>query len=139
MFNRENKVGSIEQLEQKLKSLEVDSSRNKTGYWQKLSDLCSKMSADQLNFVSNNDEVINAKSKMMEAFSLFLFEKYKEDFASIENFQKYCDDYIDTINDTAKNYHENVSKAINENKELRARILKLEKELNNAKPDTKGT
>lgn len=139
MFNRENKVGSIEQLEQKLKSLEVDSSRNKTGYWQKLTDSCAKMSADQLNFVSNNDDVINAKSKMMEAFSLFLFEKYKEDFANLDNFKPYCDDYIDTINDTAKNYYENVSKAIDENKELRARIMKLEKELNNAKSDTKGT
>lgn len=134
MFESLNKVGSIESLEEKLKSL----GSNKTSYWLKLSDSCSKMSADQLNYVSNDEAVINAKSKMMDAFSLFLFEKYKEDFASTEMFVKYCDDYIDTINDVSKNYTDSIIKTLDENKELKAKILKLEKELNNAKSNAKG-
>jgi hypothetical protein len=96
------------------------------------------MSADQLNYVSNDEAVINAKSKMMDAFSLFLFEKYKEDFASTVMFVKYCDDYIDTINDVSKNYTDSIIKTLDENKELKAKILKLEKELNNAKSNAKG-
>lgn len=134
MFESLNKVGSIESLEEKIKSL----GSNKTSYWLKLSDSCSKMSADQLNYVSNDEAVINAKSKMMDAFSLFLFEKYKEDFASTEMFVKYCDDYIDTINDVSKNYTDSIIKTLDENKELKAKILKLEKELNNAKSNAKG-
>jgi hypothetical protein len=134
MFESLNKVGSIESLEEKIKSL----GSNKTSYWLKLSESCSKMSADQLNYVSNDEAVINAKSKMMDAFSLFLFEKYKEDFASTEMFVKYCDDYIDTINDVSKNYTDSIIKTLDENKELKAKILKLEKELNNAKSNAKG-
>ena len=134
MFESLNKVGSIESLEEKIKSL----GSNKTSYWLKLSESCSKMSADQLNYVSNDEAVINAKSKMMDAFSLFLFEKYKEDFASTEMFVKYCDDYIDTINDVSKNYTDSIIKTLDENKELKAKISKLEKELNNAKSNAKG-
>ena len=70
MLKSENKVGSIELLEQKLKSLEAPA--NKTSYWQKLSDKCSKMSADQLNYVQNSEEVIGAKNQMMEALSIHI-------------------------------------------------------------------
>ena len=127
MFKSENKVGSIEALEQKLKSLEAPAV--KTSYWQKLSEKCSKMSADQLHFVSNSDEVIEAKSKMMEAFNLFLFEKFKEDFVQVEQFQKLADNYIDTIEDIGKDYTKQVTKTIEENLEQRQEIERLKQEI----------
>ena len=133
MFESLNKVGSIESLEEKIKSL----GSNKTSYWLKLSESCSKMSADQLNYVSNDEAVINAKSKMMDAFSLFLFEKYKDEFASNEMFTHLCDEYIDTITDVSVEYTENITKTLDENKELKAKIQQLQRELNNAKSDTK--
>jgi gas vesicle protein len=131
MLKSENKVGSIELLEQKLKSLEAPA--NKTSYWQKLSDKCSKMSADQLNFVISNDKVINAKSRMMEAFNLFLFEKFKDDFIQYDDFKKLSDEYIDTIEDIAKDYSEKVSKTIAENEEQKAEIEKLKQEIKRLK------
>ena len=131
MFESKNKVGSIEALEQKLKSLEAPA--NRTSYWQKLSEKCSKMSADQLHFVSNSDEVIEAKSKMMEAFNLFLFEKFKEDFVEIEQFQKLADSYIDTIEDIGKDYTKQVTKTIEENLEQRQEIERLKQEIKRLK------
>lgn len=131
MFESKNKVGSIEALEQKLKSLEAPAS--KTSYWQKLSEKCSKMSADQLHFVSNSDEVIEVKSKMMEAFNLFLFEKFKEDFVEIEQFQKLADSYIDTIEDIGKDYTKQVTKTIEENLEQRQEIERLKQEIKRLK------
>lgn len=131
MFKSENKVGSIEALEQKLKSLEAPAV--KTSYWQKLSEKCSKMSADQLHFVSNSDEVIEAKSKMMEAFNLFLFEKFKEDFVQVEQFQKLADNYIDTIEDIGKDYTKQVTKTIEENLEQRQEIERLKQEIKRLK------
>ena len=136
MFKSLDKVGSIEALEQKLKSIEQP--KQKPSYWLKLSESCSKMSADQLNYVSNDEDVIQAKSRMMEAFNLYLFEKYKEEFAENEMFTKYCDDYIDKIADVANGYSENITKALSENEKLRAKIQELERKLSNAKSSTKG-
>ena len=136
MFESFNKVGSIETLEQKLKQLEKPA--NSTSYWQKLSDMCAKMSADQLNYVQNSEEVIGAKTRMMEAFNLFLFEKYKDDFVQVEMFTKLCDEYYDTIADIAQKYSEGVAHTLDENKALKAKIKELERKLNE-KSDTKGT
>ena len=136
MFENFNKVGSIEVLERKLKELETPV--NKASYWQKLSDACAKMSSDQLNFVSNNDEVTEAKSRMMEAFNLYLFERFKEEFATTEMFAKCCDDYVDKIIDTASNYSESITKTLDENEKLKAKIAELERKLSNAKSNTKG-
>ena len=134
MFKSFDKVGSIEALEHKLKELD----KPKPSYWLKLSESCSKMSADQLNYVSNDEDVRQAKSRMMEAFNLYLFEKYKEEFAENEMFTKYCDDYIDKITDVASGYSENITKALSENEKLRAKIQELERKLSNAKSSTKG-
>ena len=135
MFESFNKVGTIETLEQKLKQLEQKPA-SKSSYWQKLSDTCAKMSADQLNYVQNSEEVLKAKSQVMEAFNLYLFEKFKDDFVEVEMFTKLCDEYVDTITDIAQRYSDGVIKTLDENKELRAKIKELERKLNE-KSDTK--
>lgn len=128
---KSDRVGNIELLEQKIQNLESNVSTSKSGYWQKLSEICSKLSADQLNFITNNQNVITAKTKMMNAFSLYLFEKYKDDFAEIQDFQTLCDDYIDTIEDTLKEYSDKVTSTFEENKALKDKINELERKLNN--------
>lgn len=138
MFKSNDRGGKIELLEQQLK--DVTASANTTGYWQKLADHCAKMSADQLNYVFNeNEEVLISKSRLVEAFNLFLFEKYKNEFVEFETFRPYCDDYLDTVEEATKDYTNNITKTIDENKELKDKIQKLERELNNAKSNTKGT
>lgn len=140
MFKSDDRVGNIELLEQKLKHFEEQSSINETGYWQKLSEMCSKLSSDQLNYINNNENVIDKKNKIMEAFNLFLFEKFKQDFAEIPNCQKLCDDYVDTIQDTIANYNEQITNTIEENKELKTKIAELERKIkNNEKSNTKRT
>lgn len=138
MFKSTDKVGNIELLEHKLKNLEEQSSTNKTDYWQKLSDVCSKLSADQLNYINNSEKVIDKKNKMMEAFNLFLFEKYKNDFVEIEAFKNLCDDYVDTIQDVIKDYSKQVENTIEENKKLKQKLAELEKKINE-KSSTKRT
>ena len=135
MFESFNKVGTIEALQQKVKQLETPA--NNASYWQKLSDTCAKMSADQLNYVQNSEEVIQAKNRMMEAFNLYLFEKHKDEFAQVEMFTKLCDDYQDTIADVSSHYADSIAQTLDENKELRAKIKELERKLN-AKSDSKG-
>jgi hypothetical protein len=129
-----DKVGNIEFLEKQLKSLESKTSTNSTGYWSILSSNCEKMSADQLNFINSNDKVVECKAKMMEAFNLFLFERYKEDFAQVETIRPICDEYVNTILQVADDYGDVMKRTLEENEKLKAKIQELERK--NAKQNT---
>ena len=129
-----DKVGNIEFLEKQLKSLESKTSTNSTGYWSILSSNCEKMSADQLNFINSNDKVIECKAKMMEAFNLFLFERYKEEFSQVETIRPICDEYVNTILQVADDYGDVMKRTLEENEKLKAKIQELERK--NAKQNT---
>lgn len=138
MFN-DGRVGEIEMYKQQLAHLGQPAvPGGVAGYWQKLSDYCGKMSADQQNFVNNNPKVQESRAKMMEAFSLYLFERLKDEFVQLDSFRKLCDDYVDTVINTSKEYSERVAHAVNENENLKSRIAELERKLN-GKPNTSGT
>ena len=126
--NREYKdrLGGIESLE----------FSRPNGYWQRLSDYYSKMSADQQNFVSNNKKVLKYKAKMMEAFSLFIFEKYKNDFVQLDSFRKLCDDYVEAVITSSQSYSEQIANTAEENKVLKAKVAELERKLNETKSNT---
>ena len=126
MFSKTDKVGSIEYLEQKLQEL-GNSSANNASYWLKLSEHCAKLSSDQLKFVHNCDKVKKTKSKMMDAFNLYLFEKFKDEFAKFPNIQPLCDDYIESIISATDDYSNNVQNALLENEQLKQRIAELER------------
>ena len=132
MFNfNDTKVGSnIEQIEQKLKILEANATTNKTSYWQRLTANCEKMSADQLKFIDTNKNVIEAKARMMSAFNLYLFERFKEEFASVEQLTPICDEYINTILKTSDEYADVLANTLKENEILKQKLLEMEKKQN---------
>lgn len=138
MFN-DGRVGEIEFYKQQLAMV----GQNKAPavqdvYWQKLTDYCSKMSADQQNFVNNSTEVRDSRAKMMEAFNLYLFERHKDEFIQLDDFRELCDNYINSVIDTSKEYSAQVARTADENVSLKARIAELERKLN-AKFDANGT
>lgn len=139
MFNDE-RVGGIDYYKQQLLSQRgpVQGSPGAISLWQKLADYCSKMSADQQNFVEKNQRVLKSRTRMMEAFSLYLFERYKDEFIQLDNFRGLCDDYINSVIDTSKEYSAQVARTADENASLKARIAELERKLN-AKSDANGT
>lgn len=138
MFRSNDRVGNIVALEQRLAQEEGRSLSDKSSYWLKLSGYCENMSTDQLNFINNNKNVQQKRMLMMEAFNLYLFEKFKEEFAALEKIQPICDDYIDAIIDCSKEYSEKAIHAVEENENLKAKIAELERKLN-VKNNSKGT
>jgi hypothetical protein len=138
MYDIEKVGNNIEILEQKLKELGNKTPTDKIGYWHKLSSHCSKMSADQLKYIEKNKNVVETQKKMMDAFNLFLFEKYKEDFAEIEAFKPLCESYVNTVLSTCDEYADVLTRTLEENEELKKRISNLERK-QNAGHDTKGT
>lgn len=138
MFN-DGRVGEIEYYKQQLANLGQNNVPVKQdSYWQKLTDYCSKMSADQQNFVNNSKEVRDSRAKMMEAFNLYLFERYKDEFIQLDDFRELCDKYVDSVLFTSKEYSVQVARTADENASLKARIAELERKLN-AKSDANGT
>ena len=138
MFN-DGRVGEIEYYKQQLANLGQNNVPVKQeSYWQKLTDYCSKMSADQQSFVNNSKEVRDSRAKMMEAFNLYLFERYKDEFIQLDDFRELCDRYVDSVLSTSKEYSAQVARTADENVSLKARIAELERKLN-AKSDANGT
>lgn len=137
MFNDE-RVGEIEYYKQQLANLGQNNVPVKQeSYWQKLTDYCSKMSADQQSFVNNSKEVRDSRAKMMEAFNLYLFERHKDEFIQLDDFRELCDRYVDSVISTSKEYSAQVARTADENVSLKARIAELERKLN-AKSDANG-
>lgn len=138
MFNDE-RVGGVEYYKQLLSQRDsLQSPPSSTGLWQKLTDYCSKMSADQQNFVERNQKVQESRAKMMDAFLLYLFERYKDEFVQLNNFQTLCEDYVNTVIETGKEYSAQIAHTVNENADLKARIAELERKIN-AQSGTNGT
>lgn len=138
MFN-DGRVGEIEYYKQQLANLGQNNVPMKQeSYWQKLTDYCSKMSADQQSFVNNSKEVRDSRAKMMEAFNLYLFERHKDEFIQLDDFRELCDRYVDSVLSTSKEYSAQVARTADENVSLKARIAELERKLN-AKSDANGT
>ena len=125
-----DRVEHIEHIESKLKQLESKAQMNKMGYWHKLSAYCSNMSADQLKFINSNKAVVESYKKMMDAFNLFLFEKYKEDFAQLEEVKPLCEHYINSVLNASDEYADVLIATQKENEELRKKIAELEKRQN---------
>ena len=138
MFN-DGRVGEIEYYKQQLANLGQNTVPVKQeSYWQKLTDYCNKMSADQQSFVSNSKEVQESRAKMMEAFNLYLFERYKDEFIQLDDFRGLCDKYVESVIATSKDYSVQIAKTVDENESLKTRIAELERKLN-AKSDTSRT
>lgn len=140
MFN-DGRVGGIEYYKQLLNQQGSNQSpAGSIGLWQKLTDYCNKMSADQQSFVERSPKVQETRAKMMDAFILFLFERHKDEFVQLNNFQKLCEDYVDSVIETGKDYSNQIAHTVNENADLKARIAELERKINEQpnQPNTNG-
>lgn len=74
----------------------------------------------------------------MEAFNLYLFERFKDDFSRIADFRKFCDEYVDTVISTSNEYANEVANAINEKKVLQEKVAELERKLNESNSNRAG-
>ena len=135
MFNNK-RVGVIEEYKDRLGLTGDFKSPVPNGYWQRLSDYYSKMSADQQNFVNSNDKVLSCKTKMMEAFNLFIFENYKDEFVKLDGFRELCDEYVNAVIAAGQEYSEHVANTAKENESLKAKITELERKLNEQHSNT---
>lgn len=73
----------------------------------------------------SQEEVKEAYSSMQQAFANFLFEKYKEDFASIPSYKPFADSYVDSILKTSVRYVDRTTQLEKELEETRRQLEEL--------------
>ena len=108
---------------EKLKDIKPD-------YWRYLQESVGKMSADQISWTMAQPQVRQAYDKMQEAFTNYLFEKFKDDFVIIPSYRPFADSYIQTILDTSVNYVDKTTRREREQEETRKELEELKKNAN---------
>lgn len=107
----------------------IKNSIQKNDCWDRLKDATNAMDVAQIAWVMNREDVKKAYAKMQEAFSSFLFETFKDKFASIQAYQPLIDSYISSIINAAQGYGQHTLDLEAENTRLKKEL----EELRNAK------
>ena len=93
--------------------------------WSRLKDSTDSMDIAQVTYVMSQEPVKEVYNDMMQSFSSYLFEKYKNDFATIPTFQPVVERYIDTVIKAAQGYGQYAQSLEEENRKLRQELEKL--------------
>lgn len=96
-----------------------------SSYWSKLQGPVSRMSTEQVTWTMRQPEVVESERIMKDAFTNYLFERFKEDFASVPQLQALADSYIDTVIATSSKYIERTQQLEQEVADLRKKLEEL--------------
>lgn len=99
----------------------------KKDYWSRLKDSADSMNDTQRQYVLSQESVRRVYEEMMGSFNCYLFEKFKEDFATVPAFQPAIEKYIDTILETAQDYGRHLASLEEENKKLKQQLEGMKK------------
>lgn len=116
---------SLETIRESMKN-----NQPKQNYFDRLKDATGSMDVSQITWVMQQQEVKEAYNAMMDAFRGYVFERLKEDFASIKTYQPIIDKYINAVINSAQRFGEQVKELETENERLKRQIAEL---MNNVK------
>jgi hypothetical protein len=105
----------------------INSFKSQTNsFWIKYEEIISKMSKEELTYISKQENVINAKNNLINTFIDYLFDREKNNFISSSDMAKsVADDYIHNIQLASSNYVSRTELLENENAELKKKISEL--------------
>lgn len=97
--------------------------------WTRLEDYIKNMSLEQKIYTNSQEEVKNANLELMQCFNQFLFDRFKNDFGSVENYKPFINKYIDIYIENSKGYKAKTQLLEEENENLKKRLDELEKKI----------
>lgn len=97
----------------------------KPSCWSRLQDAAGSMDASQTSFVMSQDSVKLSYKELMDSFNSFLFERFKEEFASVPTFQPIINKYIDSVIQSAQDYGKHTVEIEEENRRLKKELEDL--------------
>ena len=125
----EANASSIEQLQARLKALQTKEEHKTStdSVWTLLTDRTKDLTPDEWKAILGNPDVAKAQQEMVNAFlTVYLFDKFKNDFASLPNFRPLCENYVNSILSARQGLYGNTSKLKEENERLKAELEKYQ-------------
>lgn len=123
----------LEELKEQISSDEQEKVSNQqkriSEVWVKLNDVVSHLSPEQIAYVNSNKELINKKAELNGVFNEWLFEKYKNEFTQIPQFEAIAREYVNCVEKTSHEYIESAQTIMTENEQLRSELEALKKQL----------
>lgn len=100
---------------------------NNSNYWNKYDGILNEMSLEQKKFISKNENVLEKKSVMMNAFLDYLFELNKDSFVSVQGgmYKQVAEDYIESVKAARDLYISRSEQLETENAALRRQLEEL--------------
>lgn len=122
----EQQYNRITELERKINELRAGQ-KNPTQekVWDKFDSIVNSLSETQKNYVANDKNVLEARRKMMTVFDDWLFERFKNDFVSVPQFNALAESYVGVVFNVAQESAEKAKSLEQENRELREELEKL--------------
>lgn len=107
-------------------------------YWNKYNNLINTMSYEQKAFVGKQENVLQAKQKLITMFIDYLFEQYKSSFVNSSDMaHSLADEYFDAVSKAAEKYITRSDLLEQENAELKKEVEALKKGIKNDNSATK--
>lgn len=93
--------------------------------WNLLKDTTGSMDVAQITFVMSQESVKESYKEMMKAFTSYLFERYKDEFATVPAYQPMVEKYVNAVISSAKNFGEHAQLLEQENQKLKKELEEL--------------
>ena len=100
---------------------------NNASVWQRLQDNLSRMSNEQIAFIDKDPDCVAKKTSMNSVFIEWLFEKYKNDFVQVSQFNSIANEYVDCIITKADDFSKRQANLVQDNENLRKELEELRK------------
>lgn len=94
----------------------------KKDYWSRLKDSADTMNDAQRQYVLSQESVRRVYEEMMGSFNSYLFEKFKDDFATVPAFQPTIERYVDAVLMSAQDYGKHLANLEEENIRLKQQL-----------------
>ncbi len=121
---------TLDALKQRLSSLSEQTQTQPQPVWDRMNTSYSKMSLDQAQFAFSHEKVIAAKELMVATFNDWLFEKFKNDFASVPACCQVAESYVDAFVSAASEFASSIKDMNSENISLKKELEELRAQLN---------
>lgn len=106
--------------------------------WIKLNDVVSHLSPEQIAYINSNKELVHKKTELNGVFNEWLFEKYKNEFTKIPQFEAIAREYVVSVEKASQEYIESTKNMMTENEQLRSELDELRRKLAESQKNTQS-
>ena len=106
--------------------------------WIKLNDVVSHLSPEQIAYINSNKELVHKNTELNGVFNEWLFEKYKNEFTKIPQFEAIAREYVISVEKASQEYIESAKNMMTENEQLRSELDELRRKLAESQKNTQS-